>query len=51
VNSSAQKIYIGTCKDDRIWTGTRYFYDTTGNWFKVEIWEEGRFVKSGYSDE
>ena len=42
-NKHGEHIFIGVCKDGKIWSGRMFFYDSTNVILRVENWNEGAF--------
>jgi antitoxin component YwqK of YwqJK toxin-antitoxin module len=46
-NVNHEILFSGTCQDGKILEGHLYFYDEDGILLKVEIWENGKYLKDG----
>lgn len=46
-NKDKELLFDGTCKNGRLTNGKLYFYDSDGILLRIEIWENGIFLRDG----
>lgn len=42
-----ERLFLGNCKNGKVWEGMFYFYDSDGILLKVEVWKKGKYDANG----